>query len=164
MDLFEFYSSYEIFLRSMRLHRGVDHRARRFTIFNQVSGNACTSGTNTTDFSGSGPWQVSCVWISHHSDGYYLSVLWHSLRSATERELMHILVISGSLRAGSTTGALVRALAALAPANAEIAIYDGLAGLPHFSRSWTTISPRNAASRRSPSATCGRGFRPPTGL
>ena len=46
---------------------------------------------------------------------------------------MHILAISGSLRASSTNTALVRATAALAPKTMEFTIYDGLADLPHFS-------------------------------
>lgn len=46
---------------------------------------------------------------------------------------MHILAISGSLRASSTNTALVRATAALAPEGMEITIYDGMGDLPHFS-------------------------------
>ncbi|HEX4205171.1 MAG TPA: NADPH-dependent FMN reductase [Ktedonobacteraceae bacterium] len=46
---------------------------------------------------------------------------------------MHILAISGSLRASSTNSVLVQATAALAPANMKITIYDGLADIPHFS-------------------------------
>lgn len=46
---------------------------------------------------------------------------------------MHILAISGSLRASSTNTTLVRATAALAPKTMEFTIYDGLADLPHFS-------------------------------
>ena len=46
---------------------------------------------------------------------------------------MKIVAISGSLRAASTNTALVRAAAALAPIGMEVAIYDGLGGLPHFS-------------------------------
>ncbi len=46
---------------------------------------------------------------------------------------MRILAISGSLRASSTNTALVRAIAAMAPAGMEITIYDGLGDLPHFS-------------------------------
>lgn len=44
---------------------------------------------------------------------------------------MKVLAISGSLRATSSNAALVRAAARLAPT--ELEIYDGLAGLPHFS-------------------------------
>lgn len=46
---------------------------------------------------------------------------------------MHILAISGSLRASSSNTRLVRAIARLAPANMEITLYEGLADLPHFS-------------------------------
>lgn len=46
---------------------------------------------------------------------------------------MKILALSGSLRASSTNTTLVRALAAIAPEDMEIAIYDGLGTLPHFS-------------------------------
>jgi len=46
---------------------------------------------------------------------------------------MNIVAISGSLRAASTNTALVRAAAALAPEGIDVAVYGGLAGLPHFS-------------------------------
>ncbi len=46
---------------------------------------------------------------------------------------MRILGISGSLRAESANTALVRAAGALAPAGMELTVYDGLAGLPHYS-------------------------------
>jgi chromate reductase len=45
---------------------------------------------------------------------------------------MKILAISGSLRAGSSNTAVLRAAARLAPAGVEIALYDGIAGLPFF--------------------------------
>lgn len=45
---------------------------------------------------------------------------------------MHILAISGSLRAISTNAALVRVIASLAPENMEMTIYDGLGDIPHF--------------------------------
>src|SRR5579862_5748949 len=45
---------------------------------------------------------------------------------------MRILAISGSLRAGSTHTALLRAAAGSAPAGVEIALYAGLASLPIF--------------------------------
>ena len=45
---------------------------------------------------------------------------------------MRILAISGSLRAASSNGVLVRAAARLAPEGVEVEVYDGLAGLPHF--------------------------------
>ncbi len=46
---------------------------------------------------------------------------------------MHILAISGSLRASSTNTKLVRAIMRLAPANMGFTLYDGLGDLPHFS-------------------------------
>jgi chromate reductase len=46
---------------------------------------------------------------------------------------MKVLAIPGSLRATSSNAALLRAAARLAPAGTEIALYDGLGGLPHFS-------------------------------
>lgn len=45
---------------------------------------------------------------------------------------MHILAISGSLRATSTTTTLVRAITTLAPDDMTFTIYDGLDDLPHF--------------------------------
>jgi chromate reductase len=45
---------------------------------------------------------------------------------------MKIIAISGSLRARSSNLALLRAAAAIAPEGIEVAIYDGLASLPHF--------------------------------
>ncbi len=46
---------------------------------------------------------------------------------------MYIVAISGSLRASSTNTALVRAIAALAPQDMEVILYNGLGNLPHFS-------------------------------
>jgi chromate reductase len=46
---------------------------------------------------------------------------------------MRVLAIPGSLRATSSNAALLRAAARLAPAGTELVLYDGLAGLPHFS-------------------------------
>ncbi len=46
---------------------------------------------------------------------------------------MHILAISGSLRAASTNTALLRAAAELAPPTVTVTLYDGLDNLPHFS-------------------------------
>lgn len=43
-----------------------------------------------------------------------------------------ILLISGSLRAGSTNGATLSTAAAVAPAGAKAVLYDGLGELPHF--------------------------------
>jgi NAD(P)H-dependent FMN reductase len=46
--------------------------------------------------------------------------------------MTHILAISGSLRAASSNTTALQALAALAPADVTIAIYDQLATLPYF--------------------------------
>ena len=46
---------------------------------------------------------------------------------------MRIVAVSGSLRVNSTNSALARAMAGLAPAGVDFAIYEGLATLPHFS-------------------------------
>ena len=43
-----------------------------------------------------------------------------------------LLLISGSLRGGSTNSAALRTAAALAPAGIAAEIYDGMARLPHF--------------------------------
>jgi NAD(P)H-dependent FMN reductase len=43
-----------------------------------------------------------------------------------------LLLISGSLRGGSTNSATLRTAAALAPAGVEVEIYDGMGRLPHF--------------------------------
>ena len=45
---------------------------------------------------------------------------------------MRILGIVGSLRAGSSNAAILRAAAQLAPAGVTIDLYEGLGGLPHF--------------------------------
>jgi chromate reductase len=45
---------------------------------------------------------------------------------------MRILGISGSLRAGSSTSAVIRAAGRLAPPGTGFAIYDGIGELPHF--------------------------------
>jgi chromate reductase len=44
----------------------------------------------------------------------------------------HILLISGSLRDGSTNTALLRTAREVAPAGVETVLYEGMAGLPHF--------------------------------
>jgi chromate reductase, NAD(P)H dehydrogenase (quinone) len=44
-----------------------------------------------------------------------------------------LLLISGSLRGGSTNSATLRTAAALAPAGVDGRIYDGMGRLPHFS-------------------------------
>jgi NAD(P)H-dependent FMN reductase len=46
---------------------------------------------------------------------------------------MKLLAIAGSMRLSSSTAALVRASARLAPPGAVVEIYEGLAALPHFS-------------------------------
>jgi chromate reductase, NAD(P)H dehydrogenase (quinone) len=43
-----------------------------------------------------------------------------------------LLLISGSLRGGSTNSATLRTAVALAPAGVEATIYDGMGRLPHF--------------------------------
>lgn len=45
---------------------------------------------------------------------------------------IHILAISGSLRAGSSNTALLRAATLLAPVDVTVELYAGLADLPHF--------------------------------
>jgi len=50
-----------------------------------------------------------------------------------QEQRMHILALSGSLRADSTNTTLVRAIIALTPDNLSVTLYDGLADLPHFS-------------------------------
>lgn len=46
--------------------------------------------------------------------------------------MIHLLAVSGSLRAASTNTALLRAAAALAPPDIAIDLFDGIAALPHF--------------------------------
>src|SRR5262245_21657419 len=45
---------------------------------------------------------------------------------------MKILAISGSLRAHSSNAAILRAMAALAPPDVDIELYEELGRLPHF--------------------------------
>jgi chromate reductase len=45
---------------------------------------------------------------------------------------MKIVALSGSLRAGSSNAALLRAAAAFAPAGTSYVVYEGIGGLPHF--------------------------------
>ena len=47
-------------------------------------------------------------------------------------EGVHVLLVSGSLRARSTNTAALRTVAQVAPAGVTTTIYDGLAALPHF--------------------------------
>jgi chromate reductase len=49
-----------------------------------------------------------------------------------DRPLLHVLGISGSLRANSSNARLLRAAAAVAPPGMEVEVYEGLATLPHF--------------------------------
>jgi len=49
-----------------------------------------------------------------------------------ETRTLHILAISGSLRAVSSNTALLRAAIVLAPEGVEIRLYGGLSELPHF--------------------------------
>jgi chromate reductase len=46
--------------------------------------------------------------------------------------LTRLLLVSGSLRAGSVNGAVVRTAAALAPGGVEAEVYEGMGALPHF--------------------------------
>ena len=45
---------------------------------------------------------------------------------------MHVLAVSGSLRAGSSNTAVLEAARQLAPAGVTVTLYDGLAALPAF--------------------------------
>jgi chromate reductase, NAD(P)H dehydrogenase (quinone) len=45
---------------------------------------------------------------------------------------MKVLAISGSLRAESSNGAILRAAAALVPEGVELVTFEGVGGLPHF--------------------------------
>lgn len=45
---------------------------------------------------------------------------------------MKLLLISGSVRSGSTNAAVLRTVAANMPAGSDAVIYDGIADLPHF--------------------------------
>jgi NAD(P)H-dependent FMN reductase len=45
---------------------------------------------------------------------------------------MRLLLISGSVRDGSTNTAALRTLHALAPAGVDATLYAGMAALPHF--------------------------------
>jgi NAD(P)H-dependent FMN reductase len=49
-----------------------------------------------------------------------------------EASAIRILMISGSLRSGSTNTALLATARAVAPAHVSAVLYDGLARLPHF--------------------------------
>jgi NAD(P)H-dependent FMN reductase len=45
---------------------------------------------------------------------------------------VRIIALNGSLRKDSSNAALLRALQSVAPPGVEIAVYDGIASLPHF--------------------------------
>jgi chromate reductase, NAD(P)H dehydrogenase (quinone) len=45
---------------------------------------------------------------------------------------MRVLLVSGSLREGSTNTATLRTVRAVCPAGIEATLYDGMAALPHF--------------------------------
>lgn len=51
---------------------------------------------------------------------------------ATPPPTIRLLAVSGSLRTASSNTALLRAAARLAPGNVEVALYEGLAELPHY--------------------------------
>lgn len=55
-----------------------------------------------------------------------------------------MLLVSGSLRASSTNTAMLRTAALVAPPGLELALYEGMAGLPHFNPD-DDRPPRNAA-------------------
>ena len=64
---------------------------------------------------------------------------------------MRLLLISGSLRDGSTNTAALRTLRDVAPAGVEATLYDGMAALPHFNpdddREGETVHPAVARLR-----------------
>ncbi len=49
-------------------------------------------------------------------------------------EGVHVLLISGSLRARSTTTAVLRTALQVTPSDVDTTLYDGLAALPHFNQ------------------------------
>lgn len=59
-----------------------------------------------------------------------------------------ILAISGSLRAGSSNTALLRAAQALAPAGTTVELYAGLAELPHFNPDLEEVAPASVHALR----------------
>jgi NAD(P)H-dependent FMN reductase len=50
----------------------------------------------------------------------------------TDANTLRLLLVSGSLRAGSTNTALLRTIWRLAPSGFDVVLYEGLDGLPHF--------------------------------
>ena len=67
---------------------------------------------------------------------------------------MRILAMCGSLRAASSNRAALEAAALLAPAGVEIALYDGLAALPHFNPDLDDDPPPPAAALRAEIGRC----------
>jgi NAD(P)H-dependent FMN reductase len=47
-------------------------------------------------------------------------------------QVIHLLLINGSLRSGSTHGAVLKTALGVAPPGTELTLYDGMADLPHF--------------------------------
>jgi chromate reductase, NAD(P)H dehydrogenase (quinone) len=54
------------------------------------------------------------------------------LAPAPTVDAMRLLLISGSLRDGSTNSATLRTVRAIAPESVETTLYDGMGSLPHF--------------------------------
>jgi len=48
--------------------------------------------------------------------------------------VVRVLLVSGSLRARSTSTAVLRTAAEIAPPGVDVTLYDGLAALPHFNQ------------------------------
>lgn len=61
---------------------------------------------------------------------------------------MKLLAISGSLRATSSTAALARAVARVAPTGTEVVLYQGIGGLPHFSPDLDEAPPESVLALR----------------
>jgi NAD(P)H-dependent FMN reductase len=59
---------------------------------------------------------------------------------------INIFAISGSLRPNSSNNAIINIIAGMAPAGVTITLYQGLAGLPHFSPDLDSDSPPEAVS------------------
>ena len=59
---------------------------------------------------------------------------------------LHILAVSGSLRTNSSNGAIINAIAAMAPAGVQVLIYDELGNLPHFDPGLDTGTPSAAVA------------------
>ena len=60
---------------------------------------------------------------------------------------MHILAISGSLRAASANTSLLRAAVELVPAGVIVSLYDGLDNLPYFSPERDVENAPNSVSK-----------------